>query len=103
MRLFGSIDEVLDFAIDRELEANQFYNDRAQRAENVTIKKVFENFAKEELGHKAKLEAIKASGTIIPTEKVINLKIADYVVDVEHRWETIGSFYHVSIREMEHN
>jgi len=83
MELFGSIDEVLDFAIDREAEANQLYNDLAQRTENVAMKKVFGNFAKEELGHKAKLEAMKTSRTTVPPEKVTDLKVADYVVDVE--------------------
>jgi rubrerythrin len=58
MGKFGSIDEVLEFAIDREIEANQLYMDLAQRTENVAMRKVFENFAKEELGHKANLEAM---------------------------------------------
>jgi len=83
MGLFGSIDEVLEFAIDREIEANQLYTDLAQRTKNAAMRKVFGDFAKEELGHKAKLEAMKANRTTMPTEKVTDLKIADYVVDVE--------------------
>ena len=83
MGLFGSIDEVLEFAIDREIEANQLYMDLAQQTENAAMRKIFENFAKEELGHKAKLEAMKANGTTVPKEKVTDLKIANYVVDVE--------------------
>ncbi len=35
MRGRDSINEVLDFAIDREIEANRFYMDLAGRAENV--------------------------------------------------------------------
>lgn len=83
MGLFGSIDEVLEFAIDREIEANQLYMDLAQQTENITMRKVFEDFAKEELEHKAKLETMKASKATAPTEKVTDLKIADYVADVE--------------------
>jgi rubrerythrin len=83
MGLFGSIDEVLEFAIDREIEANQLYTDLAQRTENTAMHKVFEDFAKEELGHKAKLEAMKVNRTTVPAGKVTDLKIADYVVDVE--------------------
>ena len=82
MGKFDSIEEVLEFAIDREIEANQFYNHLAQQSTNETMKKVFEDFAREELGHKAKLEAAKANTTIMPTEKVTDLKIADYVADV---------------------
>ncbi len=83
MGLFGSIDDVLEFAIDREIEANQFYNDLAERSENGAMCKVFEDFAREELGHKAKLKAIQADRSTMPAEKVTDLKIADYVVDVE--------------------
>jgi rubrerythrin len=57
---FGSVDEVLEFAIDREIEANQLYMDLAGLTKNQAMRKVFEDFAKEELGHKAKLEAMKA-------------------------------------------
>jgi len=49
MELFGSIDEVLEFAIDREIEANQLYMHLAQRTKNETMRKIFEDFAKEEL------------------------------------------------------
>ena len=78
-----SINEVLDFAIEREIEANQLYTDLAGRVENAAMRKVFEDFAKEELGHKAKLEAMKAGTTTVSTERVPDLKIADYVVDAE--------------------
>ena len=79
-----SIDEVLDFAIDREIEANQFYLDLASKIPNVAVRKVFEEFAREELGHKAKLEAMKAGKIMAASlHKVPDLKIADYVVDIE--------------------
>ncbi|MHC4750898.1 MAG: ferritin-like domain-containing protein [Planctomycetota bacterium] len=44
---------------------------------------VFEAFAKEELGHKAKLEAIKQGKEIQAAANVTDLRIADYTVDVE--------------------
>lgn len=80
---FDSIDEVLEFAIYREIEANQFYMSLAEQAENEAMRKVFEDFAKEELGHKAKLEAMKGGKVTVASGKVADLKIADYVVDVE--------------------
>jgi len=79
----SSVDEVLAFAIDREIEAHQLYIDLAARTQNPVMRKVFEDFAKEELGHKAKLEAMKESKVILPAEKVTDLKIADYTADVE--------------------
>lgn len=78
-----SFDVVLDFAIDKEIEANRFYVGLAKKMKNPAMRRVFESFAKEELGHKAKLEAIKQGQKIQPAAKVTDLRIADYVVDVE--------------------
>jgi len=51
-----SYDEVLEFAIDREIDANQFYLALADRVDNMKMRKVFEELALEELEHKEKLE-----------------------------------------------
>ena len=84
MDRFSSVDQILDFAIEAEIEANKFYTDLAQRAENTEMKKVFEDFAKEELGHKAKLQGTKANKwAVTADEDTPDLRIADYVVDVE--------------------
>ena len=77
------VDEVLDFAIDREIEANQFYMGLAGRMENPTMRKVFEDFAKEELGHKAKLEAMKKGKAVALAPGAPDLNIADYVAGIE--------------------
>ena len=83
MDKFESVDDILEFAIAGEAAANQFYMELAGKMENPEMAKIFEDFAKEELGHKAKLEAVKQDKTLEPTEEVANLKIADYLVDVE--------------------
>ncbi len=83
MDKFESVDDILEFAIAEEVAANQFYMELAGKMENPAMAKAFEDLAKEELGHKAKLEAIKQDKTLEPTEKVADLKIADYLVDVE--------------------
>ncbi|MFC1792107.1 ferritin family protein [Planctomycetota bacterium] len=83
MDTFESFIAVLDYAIGKEIEANQFYLDMANQMKNPTMSKVFEAFAKEELGHKAKLEAIKQGKEIQPAKDITDLRIADYTVDVE--------------------
>jgi rubrerythrin len=84
MDRFKSVDEILDFAIDGEVTSVQFYIDLAKRAQTPDMKKVFEDFAREEMGHKAKLQEIKQSKwSITADEDVPDLMIADYVVDVE--------------------
>jgi rubrerythrin len=83
MDTFESFIAVLDYAIEKEIEANQFYVDLAKKMKNPAMSKVFEAFAKEELGHKAKLEAIKQGKEIPPAKNITDLKIADYTVDFE--------------------
>ena len=83
MDTFESFIAVLDFAIDKEIEANQFYVDLAKQMKNPAMSKVFETFAKEELGHKAKLEAIKQGKEIQPVKNITDMKIAEYTVDVK--------------------
>ena len=81
METFESADALLDFAIAREEEAVEFYTELAAKAEGAA-KRAFEDFAKEEMGHKQKLLAVKAGRQLAPVEgKIADLKIADYVVD----------------------
>jgi rubrerythrin len=83
MDKFDSVDDVLDYAIDKEIEASQFYTDLAKKMQNPAMREVFETFAGEELGHKAKLEAIKQGEKIQAAKDVTDLRIADYTVGVE--------------------
>jgi rubrerythrin len=83
METFESADALLDFAIAREEEAVEFYAHLAEKAQGAA-RKAFEDFAKEERGHKQKLLAVKAGKQFAPVEgKITDLKIADYVVDEE--------------------
>lgn len=83
MKVFSSIDEILDFAIMAEQEAVDFYLDLAAKSKNEQIKKVFREFAGEEIKHKSRLLGIKEEKTLIlPGKTVRDMKIADYLVDV---------------------
>ncbi|MBN2315614.1 MAG: ferritin family protein [Sedimentisphaerales bacterium] len=83
MRKLDSFEDIIDFAIQNEIEANQFYKDMAKQMKNPGMREVFEGFAEEELGHKKKLESIKQSKSIQPAQNIVDLQIADYVVEVE--------------------
>lgn len=87
-----AIDEILDFAIGEEQLAADFYTRLATKTDRPAMKQVFSGFAQEELGHRAKLEAVKRSAAsgggskllaVGEGEKVPDLKIADFLVDVE--------------------
>jgi rubrerythrin len=80
----GNLDEILDFAIAGEQEAHDFYMDLAKKVERPGMEGLFTQFAREELGHKAKLENIKKGArSFVPAKKVMDLKIGDYLVDVD--------------------
>jgi rubrerythrin len=86
MKEFGSINDILDFAIKNEQLAVDFYNQLAGNAKNDEMKAVFMQFAKEEMGHKSRLTKIKEEGSFnIRTQEVLDLKMSDYLVDVEPR------------------
>jgi len=80
MEKFESIDHILDFAMQQEQSAVDFYTKLATNARTEDMRDIFEQYAKEEVGHKAKLADIKAKGLLdLPKEKVADMKIADYV------------------------
>ncbi len=84
MEEFKSINDILDFAIVSEQEAIDFYTKLSKQATNEAMKEVFLQFAKEEMGHKARLTNIKAKQLFeFKEEKVTDLKIADYLVESE--------------------
>lgn len=84
MKNWENIDEVLDFAIAREQEAVDFYSDLAAKSKDTRSKATFEQFAEEEKGHKRKLLAVQEGGVKLkPGGTVNDLKMADYLVDVE--------------------
>ncbi|MBE9510357.1 MAG: ferritin family protein [Bacteroidetes bacterium] len=84
MNEFKSIDDALDFAIQSEQEAADFYKNLANGSKNQAMREVFIQFAKEEKGHKKRLQNIKMEETFeFSDEKVFDLKIGDYLVDVK--------------------
>jgi len=102
-----SIEAILDFAIENEIEACKFYTDLAAKVDNPAMnpvrdkasempdgrqrrpvsngmKQVFLDFAAEEQGHRKLLEDAKKGKTVkIGGEKIADLKIAEYAVDVK--------------------
>jgi rubrerythrin len=79
---FDSVDAALDFAIENEQAASDFYTDLASKMEKPHMRTIFEGFAAEERGHKAKLEAVKSGKKgKLSKAKVLDLKIGDYLVE----------------------
>lgn len=81
---FDSINGVLDYAIDKEQDAADFYTALANRMEKEYMKQIFAQFAKEEMGHKRKLQGVKDGKFLLSSEKkVMDLKIGDNLADID--------------------
>jgi rubrerythrin len=80
---FSSPREVVDFAIEREQEAHDFYMKLKERVKSQELKDTLNQFAMEELGHKKKLQGIieKTEEYGFTKDEVTHLKISDYLVD----------------------
>jgi len=83
IKKFGSVEEVLDFAISREVEAYDFYMKLAKLAKKPEIIKIIRDLAIDEKQHKIRLEAAKAGEVALGAQEVGRLGIANYVEDVK--------------------
>lgn len=84
---FGSIDEILTFAIGKENEAVAFYQSQAAKATKASLREIFESFAKEEQKHAALLSDIAGNKEKIESyefKKIPDLKISDYMVEKDY-------------------
>jgi rubrerythrin len=81
MKEFNSLDDILNFAMKNEQEAVDFYSRLAKNSKGEEMKTVFEEFAQEEVKHKARLQKIQDEGAFaFKKEEVMDLNISDYIV-----------------------
>jgi rubrerythrin len=79
---FDQLQKIVQYAIEREEEAHQFYTDLTGRVKSEPIAEELRKIASMELAHKERLLRmdIDASATT-PARQVLDLKIADYTVE----------------------
>lgn len=84
MKEFNHIDDVLQFAIQEEQAAVDFYLMLAEQAKNPQSRSIFTEYAREEMEHKAKLVNVRETGSFeMPVQEVKDLRITDYLIDVK--------------------
>lgn len=77
---------IINYAIEKEVEASVFYEATSDLAESPNIKKIFKEMASVELKHKQALENItEESIDKYDFRNVPDLKIGDYMVDEDFR------------------
>ena len=83
--IFDSFEEIMEYAIDKEKEAAEFYEEASRQEKYSGAKEIFENFAKEERKHQNMLENFsKQNIEHYKTEKIPDLKRSDYLVEIEY-------------------
>ena len=92
---FDSDAEILELAIAREDDANQFYIVLAARVKSAEMRKVFEDLAEEELEHKAKLEL-----EIIKTGRVARPTVSLDELERDGDTETVGPELDMDYKDM---
>jgi len=81
MRKINSDEEILEFAIAKEMEAYHFFMALAGRVESDLVRQAFEGMAREELEHKARLELeVIKSGRTVSTEETAPRPENDYII-----------------------
>jgi rubrerythrin len=76
--------EIIQFAIQREIESMDFYDKASKQVKQSGTKDLFLDFMKQEEGHKRKLEEVRAGKIELgKIEKIPNLQISDYLVETE--------------------
>ena len=82
---FESFDEIMDFAIDKEIEAALFYEEASKQEKQAATREIFESFAAEERKHEAMLKNFSGENVeYYKVEKIPDLKRSDYLLDLEY-------------------
>ena len=83
------IEDILYYAISREVEANVFYNLLSQYIDDAQVRDICNEFASEELEHKARLEleimklgVVVKSSAAVERGSVVLPKPLDYMVEI---------------------
>jgi len=86
---FKSIDDILDFAISKEVEAEQFYLSLCEEETFSGNRQTFQDFAKEERKHVNMLESLRAGSVVEGVDDyefkwIKDIKRSDLVLDIEY-------------------
>jgi len=77
-------DDMLHFAIEREIESVHFYTEASQKVKHSGAQELFLDFVQQEKRHKQKLEDVrKRKISLIHLREIPDLKISDYLVESE--------------------
>jgi rubrerythrin len=81
---FDQLQKIVQYAIEREEEAHQFYMDLTGKVKSEPIAEELRKIAAMELQHKEKLQRMNVGeAASTPARQVLDLQIADYTVEAQ--------------------
>ncbi|MFH1120987.1 MAG: ferritin family protein [Bacteroidota bacterium] len=84
MNRFNSVDEILHFAIRSAQETADFFTRLSKQARNTRMKRVFEQYAREEFAYMVRLTRVREIGPLeITEEQMKELRLSDYIIDLK--------------------
>ncbi len=97
--------EIINFAIQKEIEASNFYRRASQVVKFSGTRELFLDFAKQEEGHRKLLEDLDMEKvTHARIEKIPNLRISDYMIDAELRPDiAYADILRIAMKREEHS
>jgi rubrerythrin len=86
---FNSIHDILDFAIEKEIEAAEFYQEVSEQEPFLDKRQMMLDFSAEERKHQKLLEGLKAGDVDKGLDDyqfkwITDIKRSDYVADIEY-------------------
>jgi rubrerythrin len=100
---FTTLDDVIKFAVEREDMAFRLYTNAARRTDSISSRKVFEELAHEEEGHKKSFENLDLS--MAHEYKIVDrpdMRLADYMTHIPFREDfTYAEILHYAMKTEE--
>lgn len=83
MKIFRTFEEIIDYAIDSEMNEIEFYSDLAERMDRKNVKQLFMNIALEKTARMLRLEKMKDLRVEFDVDEVQDMKIAGSLEDID--------------------
>lgn len=83
MKIFRTFEEIIDYAIEKELDEIEFYSEIANRMDRKNVKSLFRNIALEKTARMLRLEKMKDSKYGLDLDDIQDMKIAGSLLDVD--------------------
>jgi rubrerythrin len=84
MKIFRTFEEIIDYAIEKEMDEIEFYSEIAERMDKENVKGLFRNIALEKTARMLRLEKMKDVKPVLNLDEIQDLKMAGILQDIDN-------------------